>query len=210
MASFCPPNKTTYSLTDYNNASYPDGLLELVSPSAERDPATNLLTQNACAVVYKTLVISDTRLFTTNVTNEYCYFNGLYASAADHFLSMTANKSASSSPIDTYSKATIRLIGNLIDLSTLVAYIGAQMPNDGAIQALAAQMRSALQTLQNQLGMITNVTKSAGLSTHTQLYKEMEKYSRQKAAYTNNLLGFYSFLNITSLGLLFYIYSSME
>jgi hypothetical protein len=209
MATFCPPNKETYSLTDYNNASYPDGLLELLSPSAERDPNTNLLTTEACAVVYKTIVINDTRVFTANVISEYCYFNGLYVSAANHFLSMTANKSASSGPIDAYSKATISLTGNLIDLSTLVAYIGTQKSNDGAIQALANQMRSSLETLQNQLGMITSVTKSAGLTTNVQLYKEMEKYSRQKASYTTNLLAFYSFLNITSLGLLFYIYRSM-
>ena len=209
MATFCPPNNRTYSLTDYNDASYPDGLLELLSPSAERDPKTNLLTRESCDIVYKTLVINDTRVFTANVTNEYCYFNGLYASPAKHFLSLTANKSASSSPIDAYSKATISLIGNLIDISTLVAYIGTQKSNDGAIQALATQMRSSLETLQNQLGMITSTTKNAGLTTNMQLYKEMEQYSRQKAAYTNNLLAFYSFLNITSLGLLFYVYRSM-
>jgi len=40
------------------------------------------------------------------------------------------------------------------------------------------------------------------------LYKEMETYSRQKAAYHNNLLALYSFLNITALGLLFYVYRS--
>jgi len=209
MASFCPANKQSYSLTDYNSAAYPGGLIELVSPSAERDTNTNILTPNACALVYKTLVINDTRAFAANVTDEYCYFNGLYTSAVEHFLSMTANKSASSSPIDAYSKASVILIGNLIDISTLVGYIGAQRSSDGSLQALATQMQTALQTLQNQLGMITSSAKSAGLTTNTQLYKEMEKYSRQKASYTNNLLGFYSFLNITSLGLLFYIYRSM-
>jgi hypothetical protein len=40
------------------------------------------------------------------------------------------------------------------------------------------------------------------------LFKEMETYSRQKAAYHNNLLALYSFLNITAIGLLFYVYRS--
>ena len=40
------------------------------------------------------------------------------------------------------------------------------------------------------------------------LAKEMEQYSRQKAKYHNNMLMLYSFLNITALGLLFYVYRS--
>jgi len=40
------------------------------------------------------------------------------------------------------------------------------------------------------------------------LHKEMETYSRQKASYHNNMLMLYSFLNITALGLLFYVYRS--
>jgi hypothetical protein len=40
------------------------------------------------------------------------------------------------------------------------------------------------------------------------LYKEMVKFTTQKANYTNNMLALYSFLNITALGLLFYIYRS--
>jgi hypothetical protein len=40
------------------------------------------------------------------------------------------------------------------------------------------------------------------------LMKDMETYSRQKAKYHNNMLMVYSFLNITALGLLFYVYRS--
>jgi hypothetical protein len=42
----------------------------------------------------------------------------------------------------------------------------------------------------------------------TVLYKEMEKYSKEKNKYTSNMLMLYSFLNITALGLLFYVYRS--
>jgi hypothetical protein len=70
-------------------------------------------------------------------------------------------------------------------------------------------MQQALQTLQSQLGMITSSAKNANIGVQTKLYKEMERYSRQKANYTNNLLSLYSFLNLTALGMLFYIYRSL-
>ena len=129
MASFCPTNKTTYSLTDYQNASYPGGIIELISPSADRDLKTNLLTNEACSIVYKTLVINDTKVFATNVTNEYCYFNGLYASAVQNYMSMIGNKSAVPDHVTIYSDLTITLMGNLIDISTVVRYIGTQKQN---------------------------------------------------------------------------------
>ena len=40
------------------------------------------------------------------------------------------------------------------------------------------------------------------------LMKDMETYSRHKAKYHNNMLMLYSFLNITAVGLLFYVYRS--
>jgi len=209
MASFCPTNTTSYSLTDYQNAAYSGGLIELMSPSADRDSKTNLLTDEACAIVYNTLVINDTKAFATNVTSEYCYFSGLYASALQNYMSIIGNASANQEHVHTYSSLTITLMGNLIDISTIVRYIGNKRANDSALQPLSNQMQQSLQTLQNQLGILTSSTKNTALSTNTQLYKEMEKYSRQKAQYTNNLLAFYSFLNITALGMLFYIYRSM-
>lgn len=209
MASFCPTNTTTYGLTDYQSAAYPGGIVELISPSADRDSATNLLTDNACAIVHKTIVINDTSVFMTNVMTEYCYFNGLYTSALEHFLSMIANTSAPPDSLTTYSNVTIVLLGNLIDISTVVSYISGKMPEDANMQQVGRKMQQALQTLQSQLGMITSSAKNANLGVQTTLYKEMEKYSRQKADYTNHLLSFYSFLNLTALGMLFYIYRSL-
>ena len=42
----------------------------------------------------------------------------------------------------------------------------------------------------------------------TELNKQMVKFTEQKAKYSNNLLGMYSFLNIVALGLLVYVYKS--
>ena len=42
----------------------------------------------------------------------------------------------------------------------------------------------------------------------TELNKQMVKFTEQKAKYTNNLLGMYSFFNIVALGLLVYVYKS--
>ena len=41
-----------------------------------------------------------------------------------------------------------------------------------------------------------------------ELNKQMVKFTEQKAKYTNNLLGLYSFFNIVALGLLVYVYKS--
>ena len=42
----------------------------------------------------------------------------------------------------------------------------------------------------------------------TELNKQMVKFTEQKAKYTNNLLGMYSFFNIVAIGLLLYVYKS--
>ena len=42
----------------------------------------------------------------------------------------------------------------------------------------------------------------------TELNKQMVKFTEQKAKYSDNLLGLYSFLNIVALGLLIYVYKS--
>ena len=42
------------------------------------------------------------------------------------------------------------------------------------------------------------------------LYKEMMAYTSEKVRSTNNLLSMYSFLNIFALGVLLYLYRSMD
>jgi len=56
--------------------------------------------------------------------------------------------------------------------------------------------------LQEQNQIITSSQAS------TELNKRMVKYTEQKAKYSNNLLGLYSFLNVVALGLLVYVYKS--
>jgi hypothetical protein len=210
MATFCPTNTTVYGLNDYQNASYSGGIVALISPTAERDSETNLLTDNASSVIYQALSIGDTKAFSDKVLAEYCYFNGLYVSATESLMSIIGNASAPRSNINIYSNVTITLIGNLIDIATVVGYISRQRTSDPNIEPLNNRMKQALDLLQSQLNMITSTAgTNASLSTNMKLYKEMELYSRQKATYTNNLLGLYSFLNITAIGLLFYIYRSM-
>jgi 7,8-dihydro-6-hydroxymethylpterin-pyrophosphokinase len=72
----------------------------------------------------------------------------------------------------------------------------------GDITKLNAQLERTEQNLAKH-----NEILSKGKDTSV-LYKEMEKYSKEKNKYTNNMLMLYSFLNITALGLLFYVYRS--
>jgi hypothetical protein len=80
-----------------------------------------------------------------------------------------------------------------VDIATLTAKLGVQDENLKGTSGRLTTQRTAL-TSPGQDKMV--------------LFKEMETYSRQKAAYHNNMLALYSFLNITALGLLFYVYRS--
>jgi hypothetical protein len=80
-----------------------------------------------------------------------------------------------------------------VDIATLTTKLGVQDTSLTATSSSLTTQRTAL-TSPGQDKMV--------------LFKEMETYSRQKAAYHNNMLALYSFLNITALGLLFYVYRS--
>jgi len=95
----------------------------------------------------------------------------------------------------------------LNDITLLIASI-AQSRQQTNIPQITQQIGSLNQTLSSNSAALIN--QYAILSQSNQnnmlLMKEMEQYSRQKAKYNDNLLMLYSFLNITALGLLFYIY----
>ena len=80
-----------------------------------------------------------------------------------------------------------------VDIATLTAKLGVQDTELTNTSSRLTTQRDAL-TTPGQDKMV--------------LFKEMETYSRQKAAYHNNMLALYSFLNITAIGLLFYVYRS--
>ena len=207
--ALCPTAIPTYGLSDYQTAAYPGGIVALISPSARRDATTKRLTDEACQTIQNAINVSNTRTFVANVTSEYCYFNGLFASAMKTFVAASVATNVQQDQVEIYSAAALTLLGKLVDISTVIIYINAKIPNNEDIRPLNIKIQETLAGVENRLKVVTESAKAAATGTNAVLYQEMEQYSRQKAAYTNNLLGLYSFLNITALGLLVYIYKAM-
>jgi hypothetical protein len=147
-------------------------------------------------------------IFITKVQQEYCHYFGLYAAGINQLLACVMNSNNLDGNGNTF--ASINAECNLLNTKlNIIAQV---------IQKIADQRKTSLNgiktnldTLNAQLGTASTslsaqqaiLTKEKG---SVQLYKEMEQYSREKSKYTNNLLMLYSFLNITALGLLFYVY----
>jgi len=117
--------------------------------------------------------------------------------------SNTTNQKA----IQNYLKITQGLNRTLNDMTQLVSRITQQRQEDTkdqstSINSLNQELVSRGKQLSSQNDILQKEQGAANL------YKEMVKFTREKANYTNNMLALYSFLNITALGLLFYIYRS--
>lgn len=152
--------------------------------------------------------------FISGVSGEYSYYYTLYSYAITTLINALPTTYSPPSPwanqqdvITAYQTAAMNLNRILNDITLLIAAI-AQSRQQTNIPQITQQIGSLNQTLSSNSAALIN--QYAILSQSNQnnmlLMKEMEQYSRQKAKYNDNLLMLYSFLNITALGLLFYIY----
>jgi hypothetical protein len=154
--------------------------------------------------------------FISGVVTEFNYYYALYVYAIRN-LSVaiqcpgtdTLGSWTAAAAVVEYTKAAIVLNTMVNDIIYIIDQV--------------ARKRTTLDvpTLTNKLNLLDQslTTSSASLQTQRDklttmgqdkmiLMKDMEAYSRQKAKYHNNMLMLYSFLNITALGLLFYVYRS--
>jgi hypothetical protein len=155
-------------------------------------------------------------IFIESAKNEYCYYNQRYVWCINQlFGSLVGPKglnymtvtSAQQAVIKKYLDASVQLNQTLNDITKVLKGVSQSRTKDiqslgSAITKLNAQLDSTEHGLAKQKDIL-----SKGKDT-TVLYKEMEKYSKEKNKYTSNMLMLYSFLNITALGLLFYVYRS--
>jgi len=206
--ALCSAAIPVYGLSDYQTAAYPGGIISLISPSAQRN-SQRRLTDEACATILAAISVSNTTAFATNVTSEYCYFNGLYVSAMQAYVTVSTAPTIQDNQVEIYGNITLTLLGKLADIGTVITYVDAKIPKNADIAPLNNGIQASLRGLHDKMDIVTQAATVSATGTNAVLYQEMEQYSRQKAAYTNNLLGLYSFLNITALGLLFYIYKAM-
>jgi len=159
-----------------------------------------------------TCVANDT-IFITNIKNEYDYNYELYKFAINKLTDALITKnptgwSTQQKCVNAYKAAAIKLNQNCNDITQIVEAVS--VARKGKIPTLTQQLNQLDQSLQGQAQTLLKqqeILSSSGQDNMI-LMKEMETYSRQKASYHNNMLMFYSFLNITALGLLFYVYRS--
>ena len=153
-------------------------------------------------------------IFINGVSGEYNYYYTLYSYAITTLINALPATYSPPSPwtsqedvIAAYQTAAVNLNRILNDITLIIQTI-AQTRQTMNIPQITQQIGVLNQTLSSNSAALVN--QYAILSKNNQnnmlLMKEMEQYSRQKAKYNDNLLMLYSFLNITALGLLFYIY----
>jgi hypothetical protein len=238
MASFCSINPSTDHSTDWNTPySGSNSIVAAIGNNSVSRDGTGLIPDSAIPGLVQSLTSSgvipqmpanntnaaelDTFLkkdtaFIEGTKVEYCYYNSRYAWSINQlfgtlvgpkgqaFLTVT---SAQQATINKYLKASIQLNQTLNDITKIVKGVAKSRVNDAkglgdAIQRVNAQLDRTEQGLAKQHEILTKG------KDNTVLYKEMEKYSKEKNKYTGNMLMLYSFLNITALGLLFYVYRS--
>lgn len=154
------------------------------------------------------------KTFLEGVKREYCFYDARYKYSLRQLIGKlqagyTDSNSESQALIKKYLQFSQTLNRKLNDLTQIVSGITQSrvemtQGHASAIQGLSGQMEERSKLLAKQ-GKVLSTEQGAA-----NLYKDMTRYTREKVDSVNNMLALYSFLNITALGLLFYLYSAMS
>jgi hypothetical protein len=154
------------------------------------------------------------RIFVDSLAKEYCFYDVRYKYALRQLIEKlqqgyTDSSQQNSQLIQTYLKSTQALNQKLNDLTQLANGIAqsrlknTKQQSDG-INYLNAELAKRSKKLNEQNKILSSEQATA------LLYKDMVKYTKERADSTNNLLSMYSFMNIIVLGMLIYLYRSMQ
>jgi hypothetical protein len=211
------------------NQLYPKGLLPGSPPSAsDRDangilkPKTvsdiikNLKSQGIMPTLatgddYESFVLRQDELL-KNINVEYAFYESRYKSALNNlFNTIREGYLNNTGDIQYIIQSNLAISQNLNkklnDLTQIINGVTEDMLASTSgleerIKAFDKQNKEHQIKLQEQNKIISSSQAT------TELNKQMVKFTEQKAKYSNNLLGMYSFLNIVALGLLVYVYKS--
>ena len=192
----------------------------ILTPAALTTIITNLQLCNDTlpqTTVQNQACIDKDALFTTNVKDEYTYYYALYSFTIKKLMDALTNQqstawtgtSGQNNAINSYKAAAIKLNTRVNDITQIVDAVSKKQRTSN-ITSLTSKLNADDQNLQSQSATLLRQREllSSDNQNNMVLMKEMEDYSRQKSKYHNNLLMLYSFLNITAIGLLFYVYRS--
>lgn len=151
-------------------------------------------------------------VFISALKSEYCFYDARYKYALQQLIAKlqigyTNNDQTNQALIQNYLKATQGLNQRLNDLSQITNEITRQRLQETQdlntdINKINADLSARSAKLAEQNKILSSQQATA------LLYKDMVKYTKEKANAQNNLLTLYSFLNIVALGLLVYVYRS--
>ena len=197
-------------------------VMGILKPDAVKLYVTNLLSQGkvprAPAVTAESSAVEAYMLndnkFITAVKDEYCFYNSRYKYALNQLITqlqggyITSNE-AKKGIIQDYLEKSRGLNTKLNDITQIANEITRRRLE--STQNQNTDINTMNNDLQSRSALLSEQNKvlSSEQATAT-LYKQMEKYTRERASATNNMLGLYSVMNIVMIGTLVYMYRSMS
>jgi len=153
------------------------------------------------------------REFIDRLKVEYCFYDSRYKYALNQLFNKLKAGYAQTditnqSLIQKYLESSIALNMKLNDLSQLMNEITVRrleetQDQNSEINGINQSLETRSKKLSEQYKILSSQQSTA------LLYKDMVKYSKERADSTNNILQLYSFMNIVMIGMLVYLYRSM-
>jgi hypothetical protein len=225
----CP--KTTLTDTElreiYSNGTKPGILPSTSSSAADRD-SSGVLNKSAVNAIIETLkqsgiipnmkernsevVMKKQDELLKNIKAEYAFYELKYKYAIEKLLCVIEqerikNNSDIQTIIQPYLEVARELNRKLNDLIQIINGIKDNMASSTSeLNDKVKEFDKLTNEKQVKLDYQNRIISSNQAS--VELNKQMVKFTEQKAKYTNNLLGLYSFFNVVALGLLVYVYKS--
>lgn len=154
------------------------------------------------------------RQFTENLKAEYCFYDSRYKYAINQLFNKlksgySQTDLTNQTLIQTYLQASVALNMKLNDLSQIMNEVTKRRLEQS--QEQNSEINNINKTLENRSSKLSEQYKILSSQQATALlYKDMVKYSKERADSSNNLLQLYSFMNVVMIGVLVYLYRSMS
>lgn len=158
--------------------------------------------------------------FKTNAINEFCFYIQRYKYIQNKLIILLNSPTPQTAEFNRYLDIATIIKRRLYDIIYIIE--GVKNRRDDTNDSI----NSMLTNMKNELNLIsspsnTNIANNgSSISTTTatttvgedveNIRREMMKYSKEKVRATDNLLSLYGFMNILAIGMLVYVYRSME
>lgn len=156
--------------------------------------------------------VAKVRELLKNAQDEYCFYDSRYRAALQYLFTGIRNAASNNTEetklvVESRLAVTQNLNRKVNDMVQIMNKITEKMmKSSDTLQKEIEEFNKNLRKKRDQLEEQNKIISSNEAT--MRLQKEMVKYSEQKAAYSDNLLKMYSFLNIVALGLLVYVYKA--